>query len=88
MPYDIFCNQSTYPTVCFLLDTWQQTDNCITIFGKWIFDSNFKVALPLKLDSLNYICRGNYTYKNKFIGVLHDIRSVPPGVVQIRLKMK
>ena len=80
MPYDIFRNQSTYTTVCLLLDTWHRTDNCITVFGKWIFDSNLKVALPLIQDSLNYICRGNETDGNKFIGVLHVIISFPTEV--------
>ena len=51
-PYDIFSNQSTYPTVCLLLDTWHQTGHCITVFDKWIFDSNLKVALPLTQDTL------------------------------------
>ena len=80
-PYDIFWNQSTYPTVCLLLDTWHRTDNCITVFGKWIFDSNLKVALPLTHDSLNYICRGYDTDENKCIGILHAIRAVPPEVL-------
>ena len=26
-------------------------DHCVTLFGKWIFDSNFKKALPLHLGS-------------------------------------
>ena len=82
--YDIFRNQSTYPTVCLLLDMWKRTDNCIKVFGKWIFDSNLKVALPLTQDSLNYICRGNDTDENKCIGFLHAIRAVPPEVVQRR----
>ena len=47
MPYDILRSQYTYLTVCFLLDTWQRTNHCIIICGKWIFDSNLKVALPL-----------------------------------------
>ena len=45
-PYDILRNKSTYTTVCLLLDTWHRTDHCITVFSKWVFDSNFKVALP------------------------------------------
>ena len=87
-PYDIFRNQSTYPTVCLLLDMWHQTDHCIKVFGKRIFDFNLKVVLPLTQGSLNYICRGNDTDENKCIGVLHEIRSVPTEVFQIRLNMK
>ena len=46
-PYDIFRNQSNYPTVCLLLDMWYCTDHCIAVFGKYIFDSNSEVAFPL-----------------------------------------
>ena len=67
---------------------WNWTDHCITVCGKWIFDSNLKVALLLTQDSLNYICCSNDTDENKFIGVLHDIRAVLPEVVQIILNMK
>ena len=67
---------------------WHRTGHCITVFGKWIFDSNLKVALPLTHDSLNYIFRGNDTDENKFIGILHAIRAVPNEVVQRRLNMK
>ena len=59
-PYYIFRNQYTYPTVCLLLDTWNRT-HCIKVCGKWIFDSNLKVTLPLTQDCLNDICCGNET---------------------------
>ena len=80
-PYDILRNQSTYPIVCLLLDTWRRTDHCITVCGKWIFDSNMKVALPLTQNYLNCICCGNDIDDDKFIGVLHEIRAVPTEVV-------
>ena len=79
-PYDILRNKSTYIIVCLLLDLWHQTYQCITVCGKWIFDSNLKVTLPLTHDSLNYICRGYDTDENKCIGILHAIRAVPPEV--------
>ena len=87
-PYDILQNQSTYPNMCLLLDMWHSTGNCITVCGKWIFDSNLKVELPLTHVCLNYIYCGNDTYENKFIGVLHVIRAVPPEVFQIILNIK
>ena len=87
-PYDIFRNHSTYPTVCFLLDTWHRNDHYITVCSKWIFDSNLKVALPLTQDCLNYTCRGNDIDKNKFSGILYDIIAVPPEVVQRIFNMK
>ena len=87
-PYDILRNRCTYTTVCLLLSTWHRTDNCIVVCGKWIFDSNLKVALPLIQVCLNYICCGNDTDENKFIGVLHEIRAVPPSFFQRILNMK
>ena len=61
--YDILHNRYNYKTVCFLIDTAHQADNCITIFGKWIFDSNLKLVLPLTRAWLNCICSGNDTDK-------------------------
>ena len=53
IPYDIFSNQSNYPTVCLLLYMWHRTNNCIIVCGKWIFDSNFEVPFTLTQDCLN-----------------------------------
>ena len=80
-------NHSNDPTVCLLLDTAQRTDHCITVRGKWIFDSNLEFALPLTNASLNYICSGNDTDEITFVGVLHAIRAVPPIVFQIKLNI-
>ena len=82
-PCDICWNQSTYPTVCLLLDLWHRNDHCIKVCGKLIFDSNFEVEFPLKQDWLNDTFCGNNTDENKFVGVLHTIRAFPPKVVQI-----
>ena len=80
--FDILQNHSNYPTVCLLLDTAHQTDHCITVCVKWIFDSNLEFALQLTKAWLNYICSGNDTDDITFVGVLHAIRAVPPVVVQ------
>ena len=80
-------NHYNYPTVCLLLDTAHRTDNCITVCGKWIFDSNLGFVLPLTKAWLNYICSGNGTDKITWVGVLHGIRAVPPVVVQNRLNI-
>ena len=68
--------------MCLLLDTAHNTDNVITICGKWIFDYNLEFALPLTKSSLNYICSGNDTDEITFAGVLHAIRSGPSIVFQ------
>ena len=87
-PCDIFRNQSNFPTVCLLVYKWHRNNNCITVCGKWIFDSNFEVSFPLTHDCLNYICCGNDTNEIRFVGVLHAIREVPTKVVQRILNMK
>ena len=71
--------------MCLLLDRAHWTDHCITICGKWIFNSNLEFALPLTKASLNYICSGNDTDEITFVGVLHEIRVVPTIVIQIKL---
>ena len=74
--------------MCLLLETWHRNDHCITVWGRWIFDSNFKVALPLTQDCLKYTYCGNDTDDNKCFGVLNAIRAVPTEFVQIILNMK
>ena len=73
--------------MCLLLDTEHRTDHCITVFGKWIFDSNLESEFPLKKASLHYIFSGNDNYDITFVGVLHAIRAFPSVVVQKRLKI-
>ena len=77
--FDILQNHCNYPTVCLLLEMAHQTNHCINVCGKWIFDSNLKSALPLTEALLNYICSGNDTDEITFVGVLN--------VVQKRLKI-
>ena len=74
--------------MCLLVDMWHRNNHCITVCGKLIFDSNLKVALPLTQVCLNYICFGNDTDENEFIGFLYAIRAFPHEVVQRRLNMK
>ena len=50
--FDILQNHCNYPTVCLLLDTANWKNYCITVYGKWIFDSNLEFALPLTKTSL------------------------------------
>ena len=73
--------------MCLLLETAHRTDQCITVCGKWIFDSNLEFALPLTSAWLNYICYGNDTDEITFVGVLHEIRAVPPIVFQRKLNI-
>ena len=43
-------------------------DHCVTLFGKWIFDSNFKNALPLCKASLDLCCSSDEK-KDTFVSV-------------------
>ena len=74
--------------MCLLLDTAHRTEYCITVFGKWIFDSNLELTLPLTSYRLNYICSGNDTDEITFVGVLHAIRAVPLEGVQKNIKFE
>ena len=80
--YWIYISESVHLSNCV-----HQDDHCIKFCGKWIFVSNLKVALPLTQVCLKYICCGNDTDENTFIGVLHAIRAFPPEVFQRRLNM-
>ena len=73
--------------MCLLLDMAHRTDHCITVCVKWIFDYNLAFALPLTSAWLNYIWTGNNTDEITFVGVFHEIRSVPPVVSQRRLEI-
>ena len=85
--FDILQNYCNDPNVCLVLDTAHRTNHCITVCGKWIFDSNLESALPPTKTSLDYIYSGNDTDEITFVGVFNAIRAVPPVVVQKRLKI-
>ena len=74
--------------MCLLLETSHRTDHCITVCGKWIFDSNLEFALLLTSAWLNHICSGNDTDEITFVCILREIRAVTPEGVQKRLNMK
>ena len=43
-------------------------DHAICVVGKWIFDSNFEMALPLTTESLD-LCRSSEDRYAKFVSV-------------------
>ena len=43
-------------TIVQLEDILGNTSHCITIAGKWIFDSNFERGLPVSIESLHMCC--------------------------------
>ena len=48
--YDILQNQYNYTNVCLLIYTAHGADRCIKVCGKWIFDSDLELELPLTSD--------------------------------------
>ena len=54
--FDILHDISENVNLVQLMDSVGNVNNELSIVGYWIFDSNYKKALLLKLDSLNLIC--------------------------------
>lgn len=54
--FDIFNNGDRDLVVALLKGSDGKEDPCVTIFGKWIFDSNFDKALPLCQEALDICC--------------------------------
>ena len=60
--YDPLLEIYTYPTLIPLKDYFDRIQHCVTVVSKWVFESNFPFALPLKKDNLDY-CLINYNKK-------------------------
>ena len=54
--WNILENVDNDMVVVLLQGSDQKEDQCVTLFGKWIFDSNLKSALPLSKESLDLCC--------------------------------
>ena len=54
--YDILNDISQFPTLVQLMDLRGNMQHCVTVAGKWIFNSNFPKAIPLTAKSLNDCC--------------------------------
>ena len=53
--YYILNNISDYVTLVQLMDSLGNMNHAVSIFGKWIFDYNYKKYLPLSIEYLNLI---------------------------------
>ena len=49
-------NISEYVTLLQLMDSVGNVNHAISVFVKWIFDSNYRKALPWNIGSFNLIC--------------------------------
>ena len=70
--WDIFKNEENSLMVALLRGSDYTEDHCVTIWGKWIFDSNFSNALPLTQASLNLCCSADDTH-DKFVSVVQAL---------------
>ena len=74
--HDQLIEMSPYPTFIQLKYFLGGIHHCVTVFGKWIFDSNFTFALPPTKENLDYCCINDNEKKeiNFYKGVLKIIR--------------
>jgi len=54
--FDIIEHYTDVPVLCRIQDTFGATDHCITVWRKWMFDSNYTHAFPRTLKWLNFVC--------------------------------
>ena len=74
--YDHLLDIYPYPTLIQLKDCLGGIYHCVTVVGKWIFDSTFPLTLPLTKEKIDYFCI-NDNEKNRmngYKGVLKEFR--------------
>ena len=64
--YDPFLGISPFPTLIQLKDFLGGIKRCVTVVGKWIFDSDIIFSHPITRDNLEY-CFTNDDLKNKLM---------------------
>ena len=67
---------STFPTLIQLKQSLGGSQNCVTIVGKWMFDSNIPFAPSLNRDKMDHFCTNYNETKgiNFYKVVLKDVR--------------
>ena len=61
--WDIFANGEKDLVVALLLGSDRKEDHCITLYGQWIYDSNFDYALLLTKECLDMCCSAEDTHE-------------------------
>ena len=61
--YDPLLDISTFSTLIQLKEFIDGVQHCVTVVGKWIFDSNSTLSLPITTDN-GYHCCINYNENN------------------------
>ena len=66
--YDILKNGENDLVLASLKGSDGKDDHCVTVYGSWLFDSNFDYALPLTKEALDLCCSAENT-QDKFVSV-------------------
>ena len=61
--YDILDLVDTQLVVASLRGGDGKEEHCVTIYDKWVFDSNFEFALPLTREALDLCCSSDETHE-------------------------
>ena len=81
---------SSFPTLVQLKDFLGGIQHCVTVVGKWIFDSNVPFARPLTRNKLEYCCTNCDETKvmNGYRGVLKSIRFFQQRKIRVLFRSK
>ena len=70
--WNILENEENNLVIALLRGSNTKEDHCVTLYGKWIFDSNFSNALPLTKESLDLCCSSDDS-KEFFVKVVQAL---------------
>ena len=62
LAYDILDPVDNWLVVASLRGSDGKEEHCVTIYDKWVFDSNFDFALPLTKEALDLCCSSEETH--------------------------
>ena len=66
--YNIYDPMDNQLVVVALKGSDGKEEHCVTIWDKWVFDSNFNFALPLNKESLDLCCSAEHSHE-QFVSV-------------------
>ena len=73
--FDIFSNQSEWPTLCVLVGDDHSHNHAVTVVKNWILDSNSDFAMNLTQENLDW-CVSTTTESVHFVKVVKAIRFI------------
>ena len=79
---------SPYPILVVLTTQSMNQSHCVTLWGRWIFDSNYEHAFPLEVEWLEFVSSmidESAICNNAYLYVKHAIWFFPPPAVEARM---